>query len=241
MGYVRKTSRQELSPETRACIWERYECGHSVIAISKHFKVPRSTCSSLINRLKLQTTLNFHSKARSGVLKKTTKQHKRALVRYAIANPRCSIRLLGTPSKLGNKLGKNTVRAILKAHGKAKRVPRKKPWLHPENVKRRLSWTRVEKKRKVCWSDEATFYVGENNNVFYITCGVREEFKLKNLRPTFKSGRTAVSVWIYYCGDEMGPLVIIPKGGTMTAKRYLKTLKKYFIPFYCRIRAKHRP
>jgi hypothetical protein len=148
MGYVYKTSRRELSPETRAHIWERYECRHSVTAISKHFKVPRSTYSSLINRLKLQTTLDFYSKARSGVLKKTTKWHKRALVHYAVANPRCSIKLLGTPSKSGIKLGKNTVRVILKTHGKAKRVPRKKPWLYPENIKRRLSWTRVEKKRK---------------------------------------------------------------------------------------------
>jgi transposase len=111
-------------------------------------------------------------------------------------------------------------------------------------VERRLSWTRVEKKRKrnwnkVCWSDEATFYVGEDNNLYYVTRGVGEEYKLKNLRPTFKSGRTAVGVWTCFCGDEMGPLVIIPKGGTMTAKRYLNTLKKYFIPFYRRMRQKY--
>jgi hypothetical protein len=104
-----------------------------------HFKVPRSTYSSLINRLKLQAILDFHSKPRPGVLKKTTERREQALVRYIVANPRCSIKLLGTPSKSGIKLGENTVRAILKAHGKAKRVPRKKPWLYLENIKRRLS------------------------------------------------------------------------------------------------------
>ena len=135
---------------------------------------------------------------------------------------------------------------ILKAYGKAKRVPRKKLWLCSENVERRLSWTRVEKKRKrnwntVCWSDEAIFYVGENNSVFYVTRGVREEHKLKNLRPTFKSGRTVVRVWTCFCGDEIGPLVIILKGGTITAKRYLNTLKKYFVPFYRRMRKKYGP
>ena len=244
MGRVRKTSRTELTPELRSRIWERYECGHSITAISKHFKVPRTTCSSLINRLKLQASLDFHSKPRSGGPKKVNPRHERALVRYAVAHPRCSLKLLGTPSKSSIKLGRNTVRAILKAHGKAKRVPRKKPWLRPENVERRLSWTRVEKKRrrnwnKVCWSDEATFYVGEDNNVFYVTRGVGEEFKLKNLRPTFKSGRTAVGVWTCYCGDEMGPLVIIPKGGTMTARRYIQVLKKHFIPFYRRMRKKY--
>jgi hypothetical protein len=30
----------------------------------------------------------------------------------------------------------------------------------------------------------------------------------------------------------MGPLVIIFKGGTMTVKRYIETLKKHFILFY---------
>jgi transposase len=134
----------------------------------------------------------------------------------------------------------------LKEHGKSKRVPRKKPWLRPENITKRLSWTRVEKKRKrnwrtVCWSDEATFYVGESNNIFYVTRGPNEEWLGKNLKPTFKSGRTAVGVWTCFCGDEIGPLVILPKGGTMTAKRYIEVLKKHFIPFYRRMRAKYGP
>jgi len=36
--------------------------------------------------------------------------------------------------------------------------------------------------------------VGEDNNVFYVTRGPNEEWLGKNLRPTFKSGRTVVSV-----------------------------------------------
>ena len=55
----------------------------------------------------------------------------------------------------------------------------------------------------------------------------------KNLNPSFKSGRTVVGVWSCFCRDEMGPLVIIEKGGTMTAKQYLETVKKHFLPFYC--------
>jgi transposase len=33
--------------------------------------------------------------------------------------------------------------------------------------------------------------------------------------------------------------VIIPKGGTITAKRYLETVKKHFVPFYKRMRRKY--
>jgi len=199
MGRVRKTSRTELSPTKRSRIWERYECRYNVTAVAKHFKEPCSTVSSLIHRLKKQASLDFYTKPRQGGRKRTTDREDRALVRYAVANPRCSLKLLATLSKSGKKLGVNTVRKVLKAYGKAKRVPRKKPWLRPENKKRRLTWTRVEKRRKrnwntVCWSDETTFYVGEDNNVFYVTRAENEEFLEKNLRPTFKSRRTTVGV-----------------------------------------------
>ena len=74
-----------------------------------------------------------------------------------------------------------------------------------------------------------------------MTRGPGEEFLDKNLKPSFKSGRTSVGVWSCYCRDEMGPLVIIEKGGRMTAKRYLKTLKKHFILFYRRMVQKYGP
>jgi transposase len=244
MAVVRKTSRRELTPTERARIWERYECGHSVTAVAKHFNRPRSTVSSIINRTKKEQRFDFLTKPRPAPPKKTTDRQDRALIRYADANPRCSLKLLATPSKSGIKLGRNTVRKILKEYGKAKRIPRKKPWLRGENRKRRLTWTRVEKKRKrdwntVYWSDEVTFYVGENNNVFYVTRGANEEFLEKNLKPTFKSRRLKVGVWSCFCGEDMGPLVIIPKGGTMTAQRYIKVLKKHFIPFYRRMVRKY--
>ena len=50
----------------------------------------------------------------------------------------------------------------------------------------------------------------------------------------------AIGIWTCFCGENIGPLVIIPKGGTMTAKRYIKVLKKHFILFYKRIRLKYR-
>ena len=100
--------------------------------------------------------------------------------------------------------------------------------------------TRVEKKRKRKWNtvyqlDEVTFYIGENNNIFYMTRGENEEFLEKNLRPTFKSRKTKVRVQSYFYREDIGPLIIILKGGTMTALQYIEVLKKYFILFYQRI------
>jgi hypothetical protein len=63
-------------------------------------------------------------------------------------------------------------------------------------------------------------------------CRLGEEYLDKNLKPSFKSGHILVRVWSYYYGDKIGPLVIIKRGGRITAKRYLKTPKKHFILFY---------
>jgi len=75
--------------------------------------------------------------------------------------------------------------------------------------------------------------------MIYVIRGLGEEYLDKNLKPSFKSGRTLVSVWSYYCGDGIGPLVIIEKRRRITAKRYLETPKKYFILFYRRIVQKY--
>jgi hypothetical protein len=96
-------------------------------------------------------------------------------------------------------------------------------------------------KDTVCWSDKVTFVVREDETVFYVTRAPGEEHLPKNLKPTFKSGRTTLGVWSCYYGNKIGPLVVILKGGTMTAKRYLETVKKHFLPFYRRIKRKYSP
>jgi hypothetical protein len=86
-----------------------------------------------------------------------------------------------------------------------------------------------------------TFEVGEDLETFWVTRGPgrEEEYASKNLRPTFKSGRTTVGVWSCYCGDEMGPLYILLEGEHMTAKRYKYVLQRLFILFYNEMRSKY--
>ena len=157
-----------------------------------------------------------------------------------------TLKALSTPSKSGEKLNYHTVAIILKSFGKAKRRPRKKPFLSPLHKKKRRIHCRAEKAmkrdpRKVCQSDEVTFEVGENTNTFWVTheAGREEEYADKNLRPTFKSGRTTVGVWSCFCGDEMGLLYMLPEGENMTAKRYKWVLQRLFIPFYKRMVKKY--
>jgi len=68
-----------------------------------------------------------------GVRKKTSTRDDRALLRAANADTKATLYALATPSKSGYQLGRNTVRKILKTAGKAKRKPRKKPFLSPEH------------------------------------------------------------------------------------------------------------
>ena len=112
-----------------------------------------------------------------------------------------ALKALSMLSKSGKKLNYHTVVIILKSFGKAKRRPRKKPFLSPLHKKKRRIHCRAEKAmkrdpRKVCWSDEVTFEVGEDTNTFWVTRGAgrEEEYTDKNLRPTFKSGRTTVGI-----------------------------------------------
>jgi len=95
--------------------------------------------------------------------------------------------------------------------------------------------------RRVCWSDEATFEISEDGSTFYVTRGPgrEEEYRDKNLRPSFKSGRVTVGVWACFCGDEVGPIYIVPPKKSMDSKRYHWVLQRYFIPFYNRMRAKY--
>jgi transposase len=239
-----KATRKETTPAQRAAVWTRYCSGYSIpeiIALEGH---PRSTVRSIIERREQSGDSTFQSKPRTGRPKKTTARDDRALLRAANRDTKATLFELATPSKSTHQLGRNTVRKILKAAGKAKRKPRTKPFLKPEHKYWRRKWCSEEKREgrdwnKVCWSDEVTFEVREDGSIFYVTRGPKEEFLDKNLKPSFKSGRTSIGVWSCYCRDEMGPLVIIEKGGWMTAKRYLATVKKYFVPFYQRMVRKY--
>jgi Transposase len=237
MTVVRKTSRKETTPVQRAHVWTRYLDGHRPATIARLEGLPDSTVRDIIQRRLETEDPSFKSKPRNLNRKITSDRDDRALLRHALKHPKDTLHALGSPSKSTHKLGRNTVQKILKAYGKAKRKPRKKPYLKPKHKLKRVIWSKQEKRvkrdyNKVCWSDEVTFHVGEDNTTVYMTRGPGEEFLDKNLKPSFKSGRTSVGVWSCYCGDEMGPLVIIEKGGRMTIKRYLKTLKKHFILFY---------
>lgn len=236
----------DLSENKRSWIWGLHKRGMTPTEIWKETGIPRTTISSFISRHTKSGSTSFASKPGRGTKPKLNERAERQLVRIALTEPKMTLEALGSPSKSGQKLGRHAVSKYLKKHGKAKRRPRKKPYLSPLHKKKRLAHSRAELKkkrdpRKVIWSDEVTFEVGADGTTIWVTRGPgrEEEFKEKNLKPTFKSGRVAVGAWACFCGDELGPIYIIPEGQTMTGRRYKWVLQTLLVPFYKKMERKY--
>ena len=133
-----KTSRKETSVVKRAQIWTRYLKGHLYISILYIKGVPYSTVRDIIYRQVVLQDSSSELKPRYSTKRKTTSRADRTLVRYAVQYPRETLYTLITPSKSIYQLSRNTVRKILKSYSKAKRRPRKKPYLSKVYKKKQL-------------------------------------------------------------------------------------------------------
>lgn len=201
MAYKKKTNRTETSPSKRATVYTHYLDGHTIAAFVRLEQLPRSTVRSIIGRTKAFGPISFKSKPRSSAPKKTTDRDNRALLRTANRDTKATLWALVTPSKSTKQLDRNTVRNILAVYSKYKSKPCKKPFLKCEYKAGRRVWCKAEKKgkrdwNKVYWSDEVIFEVGADGSIWYIirTSGKDKEWLEKNLKPSFKSGRTSVGV-----------------------------------------------
>jgi transposase len=132
-----KKPRKELTKAQKSRIWTLYEEGYNPTEIWHKTKIPRTTCSSFITRQSISPDPKFENKPRSGRPKKITAQGARALVRTACQDTRLTLKALATPSKSGRKFNHHIVAIILKSFRKAKRRPRKKPFLSPLHKKKR--------------------------------------------------------------------------------------------------------
>ena len=212
-------TRRETTVDQRTEVWTYYLQGKSLTQIHLLTFIPKSTCSNIITRAKAKTGQDrFTNAKRTGAPKKVTIQAERRLIRAAGKDTKATLAALATPSKSGIQLCRSTVRTILKRNGKGRRRARKKPFLKEEHKKRRLLFRKENINRRwdrVCWSDESTFELGYDGRTVWITRAPGEEYLEKNLKPSFKSGRTSVGVWGCFMGRYRGPLVILGKGARM--------------------------
>jgi transposase len=180
MGLPPKKPNAHLTLREKERILTLKDEGYKPSTIWRKIKIPRSTISSFLNRHAKTDNSTLVRKPGSGAKKKLSARAERALVRIAINDPRMTLKALLTPSKSGKQLNHHIVAKILKRHNKAKRRPRKKPYLTIRYKKLRRVHSRFELKikrnpRKVIWSNEVTFEIGEDLINFWVTRGPRRD------------------------------------------------------------------
>ncbi|KAF4628521.1 hypothetical protein G7Y89_g9625 [Cudoniella acicularis] len=148
MVRVLKTLRKELTPVQKCRIWTLHEDGNNISQIHIKTGYPHSTITTFLNRHTLTPTDDFENKPGRGAIRKITPRGERHLLRTVNLEPRMTLKSLASPSKSGHKLNHHTVASILKLNGKAKRRPRKKPFLTDEHKTRRRAHYRAEKAMK---------------------------------------------------------------------------------------------
>jgi len=184
--------------------------------IIKFEDLPRFTVRSIINKATKSPELIFENAPKSGRPKVLNAKAERVLFRHTDKCLTDTLAALGTPSKSGRQLGRNTVRKTFKAYGKQKRKRRKKPFLKPKNKRIRRIHGRYCKVLTpadwgfIIWSDKAYFEVGEDGRVLFVMRAAGQKYEDRMLAPTFKSGRTRLGVAACFMSDKMGPIITLP-------------------------------
>ena len=200
MVYQKKTNRQEHPPEVISLIWALHCMGYSASKIRLENGLPKSTITSIIRRVRKHPSDPFRKALRTGHPPKLNARAERRLVRFMANHPFETITSMLTPLKLGYCMHINTTRRYLaKNHYYAFR-PRKKPYLRPHHKTLRLWWARIYRDLQlsdwalVGFSDESTFKLGIDTSPPWTRRKIGEAYKSKNLKPTFKSGRSSVGI-----------------------------------------------
>lgn len=244
-----KAPRKEWNRTDIVAIKALCEAGHSRRQVASQLSIPESTVGRISRKVKLDPELHFIDKKRPGGPKKVTAANERRLVRHVRQNPFSTVNELTSPSKSGHALHRSTISRILQKQGIHSCKPRVKPFLDSKQAKNRLNWARQMHKmevgklsnlRTIIFTDESTFEVGEDSSAPRVLRKEGEAYLPQHLKPSFKSGRTSVSVWGAISYDCKGPLVFLPKGERLTAAGYITgILNQQGLQFYEEVTEKH--
>jgi Transposase/DDE superfamily endonuclease len=238
-----KTGRKEHSSETIAVILSLHKLGYSASQISKEEGltkgIPKSTITFQIRRAKKHQNDPFIKAIRTGRPPKLDARAQRRLVRFMAHNPFETLTCLSTPGKSGCRMHINTTRKYLAKNEFYAFRPRRMPYLTAAHKKERLRWARIyqhwglEDWALVAFSDESTFEIGIDSTPPWVRRKQGTAYESRNLKPTFKSGRSSVGIWGCISLSKKGPLVILAKGARMNSKRYIQdVLYPGAVPFY---------
>ena len=200
----------ELSPSTRGAIIALRDEGLSYRAIADKFGVSKSTAHYTYKRhLKYGTTKSLPRPGRPHAVTDRAKRHILRDIKNNRTEPFAAI------AKSIEGVTARQVRQVAAAAGYHRRVARRKPFITPAQLKKRLAWVEQNEGRdwgKVIFTDETRLELGERPGRRYITRRPGEEFLLENIQPTFKSGRQSIMLWGCIAVGKKGPLVRLRLG-----------------------------
>jgi len=228
MGYRPISDRKEHAPEVVSVIWALHCIGYSSSKIREETKVPKSTVTSIIRRLRKTPDHQWKQAIRTGRPPKLDERAERRLVRYMAANPFSTLAQLSTPGKSGYRLHPNTTRRYLAKNEYYAFKLRRKLYLSKSYKQQRLRLCRIYRHLKpediaiICFTDESTFELGIDTTPPWIRRRYGEAYESKNLKPTFKSGRSSIGVWGGISLNFKANLVVLPRGARMNSKTYTR-------------------
>jgi transposase len=222
----------EFTPSKRGRILQLRDEGYTYEKI--HQKIGCSTTAAweTVHRDKIHHTRN--SLPRSGRPRHLDDRQHRRIVRELRKDRRAPFK------EIGNRVGGISewqVRVVAAESGYHRRVARRKPFLKPSMVKRRIQWAKENSGRdwtRIVFTDEANIELGERPGRIWVTRKAGEEFLRENIQPTFRSGRDKIMVWACIAHNRKGPLIrldMVPeivnekgkkKGGGLDGPKYVK-------------------
>ena len=222
-----KSSRREYSSETISAILELHKSGQTHGEIAHHFKIPKSSVTTILHRQARQPKQPLQPTKRPGRPPKLDARAQRAIIHHLEKFPHDNLHALSTPPKFGSTISRTTIRKYLKAAGYFHFKARRKPFLSDKHKAARLKWAKehkgwtLEDWLHVIWTDEATFETGLDIRSCYITRRKGTGMESRYLKPTFKSGRSNLGIWGAIALGVKGAMHFLEKENGMNSDIYI--------------------
>ena len=81
----------------------------------------------------------------------------------------------------------------------------------------------------VIWSDESLIRIGHDSRRRRIIHPTGKGLQEQYLLPSFKSNQVTIMVWAFFCGERIGPILTLNKGGISTVE-YMDILSDGLMP-----------
>ena len=224
---------KELSIETKGQIIGIADSGKSAQQIGSKLGIADTTVSYILRRFRM--TGSNENRPRSGRPSLLTKRDKNHFERSIKLNRFTPLRQIINQIPLN--ISTDTARRALKERDMNQYQAAKKPFLKPENVQKRKAWCNNtsnwpdEEWRKVIWTDKSSIELRFTSRKVKVWHKEGERYRPNCLAPNKRSGRISVMFWGCLWQNELGPLVVLPKG-KIDSSIYGNIVEKHIFPFY---------